>query len=52
MPFSLMYNIYQVGIQNNDLGKAAAQSIVLFVLVIGLTYIQFRAGERRVNYGA
>jgi sn-glycerol 3-phosphate transport system permease protein len=49
---TLMYNIYQVGIQNNDLGKAAAQSIVLFMIVIGITYLQFRTGERRVNYGA
>jgi sn-glycerol 3-phosphate transport system permease protein len=49
---TLMYNVYQVGIQNNDLGKAAAQSIILFVMVIGLTLIQFRTAGRQVNYGA
>lgn len=49
---TLMYRIYQVGIQNNDLGKAAAQSIVLFVMVIGLTVLQFRSTGRRVTYGA
>jgi len=49
---TMMYRIYQVGIQNNDLGKAAAQSIVLFVLVIGLTVMQFRSTGSRVNYGA
>ncbi|NUQ03725.1 MAG: sugar ABC transporter permease [Anaerolineae bacterium] len=49
---TLMYRIYQVGIRNNDLGKASAESIILFVLVIGLTYLQFRGGERRVSYGA
>ncbi|MBI5667294.1 MAG: sugar ABC transporter permease [Chloroflexi bacterium] len=49
---TLMYRIYQVGIQNNDLGKAAAQSIVLFIMVIGLTILQFRSTGRRVTYGA
>jgi sn-glycerol 3-phosphate transport system permease protein len=48
----MMYRIYQVGIQNNDLGKAAAQSIVLFILVIGLTIMQFRSTGSRVTYGA
>jgi sn-glycerol 3-phosphate transport system permease protein len=49
---TLMYRIYEVGIQNNDLGKAAAQSIVLFLMVIGLTVVQFRSAGQRVNYGA
>lgn len=49
---TMMYRIYQVGIQNNDLGKAAAESIILFVLVIGLTILQFRTSERQVTYGA
>lgn len=49
---SMMYSVYEVGIQNNDLGKAAAQSIVLFIFVIGLTIVQFRTAGQRVNYGA
>jgi sn-glycerol 3-phosphate transport system permease protein len=49
---TLMYRVYRVGIQNNDLGNGAAQSIILFLLVIGLTLIQFRSTGRRVNYGA
>ena len=49
---TLMYRIYEVGIQNNDLGKAAAQSIILFVMVIALTVVQFRTAGRQVNYGA
>jgi sn-glycerol 3-phosphate transport system permease protein len=48
---TLMYRIYQLGIQNNDMGKAAAQSIVLFMIVIGLTVIQFRTASNRVTYG-
>lgn len=49
---TLMYNVYQVGIQNNDLGKGAAQSIIVFVMVIGLTVLQFRTAGRQVTYGA
>ena len=48
---TLIFRIYQLGVQNNDLGKAAAQSIVLFLMVIGLTVIQFRTTGERVNYG-
>lgn len=49
---TMMYSIYVTGVENNDLGKAAAQSIVLFVLVIGFTILQFRTAGQRVTYGA
>lgn len=49
---TMVYNIYVTGIQDKDLGKAAAQSIFLFVMVIALTVYQFRSTGRRVNYGA
>nr|PZN57223.1 MAG: sugar ABC transporter permease [Chloroflexota bacterium] len=49
---TMMYRIYQIGFVNQDLGKAAAQSIVLFVMVIGLTVLQFRSTGSRVTYGA
>jgi len=49
---TMMYRIYEIGFTNNDLGKAAAQSIVLFAMVIGLTVLQFRTQGRQVNYGA
>lgn len=48
----MIYEIYQVGIQQVDLGKAAAQSVVLFGLVAGITYLQFRTSGQRVSYGA
>jgi len=38
-------------VYNNDMGKAAAQSIVLFMMVIGLTLVLFRTGGRQVTYG-
>lgn len=49
---TMMYRIYEIGFTNNDLGKAAAQSIILFVMVIGFTVLQFRTQGRQVNYGA
>ncbi len=47
-----IYEIYQLGIRSKDLGRAAAQSLVLFILVIGVTVFQFRTTGRRVTYGA
>ena len=49
---TMMYRIIQTGVDNNDLGKAAAQSIVLFIMVIAITFLMFRAGDRQVTYGA
>jgi len=49
---TMIYNIYVTGITDRDLGKAAAQSIFLFVMVVALTVYQFRSTGRRVNYGA
>lgn len=48
----MIYEIYQLGIIEGDLGKAAAQSVILFVLVIGVTLFQFRTTGQRVSYGA
>jgi sn-glycerol 3-phosphate transport system permease protein len=47
---TLVYKVYKDGIHNLDLGGSAAQSVVLMVIVIGLTMIQFRYIERRVHY--
>lgn len=49
---TMMYRIIQTGVENNDLGKAAAQSIVLFITVIAITALLFRTGDRQVTYGA
>lgn len=49
---TLMYRIYDTGIVNNNLGKGAAESIMLFLMVIGITILQFRTTARSVNYGA
>jgi sn-glycerol 3-phosphate transport system permease protein len=47
---TLVYKVYQDGIQNLDLGSSAAQSVVLMAIVIVLTMLQFRFVERRVHY--
>ncbi len=49
---NLVVDIIRVGVESRDIGKAAAQSIVLFMVVVGLTYMQFRVMGRRVTYGA
>ena len=46
----LVYKVFVDGFRNMDFGGSAAQSVVLMVMVIVLTVIQFRFIERRVNY--
>ncbi|NKC29349.1 sn-glycerol-3-phosphate ABC transporter permease UgpA [Falsiroseomonas selenitidurans] len=47
---TLIYRAYLDGRVNLDLGMSAAQSVVLMIMVIGLTIVQFRFIERRVHY--
>ncbi len=46
----LVYKVYYDGFKALDLGGSAAQSVVLMVIVIGLTVVQFRYIEKKVNY--
>ena len=46
----LVYKIYYDGFKAMDLGASAAQSVVLMVIVIALTVVQFRFVEKKVNY--
>jgi sn-glycerol 3-phosphate transport system permease protein len=46
----LVYKVYHDGVKAADLGGSAAQSVILMLIVIGLTIIQFRFVERRVQY--
>jgi len=48
---TLVYKVYNDGFVNLILGDSAAQSVILMVIVIGLTAIQFRYVERKVHYG-
>ncbi|MCB4821730.1 sn-glycerol-3-phosphate ABC transporter permease UgpA [Roseicella aerolata] len=47
---TLIYRAYVDGRVNLDLGMSSAQSVVLMLVVILLTAIQFRFIERRVHY--
>ncbi len=46
-----IYEIIRVGVNNGDLGRGAAQSVLLFAAVIGITIWQFRTSGERVTYG-
>ncbi len=46
----LVYKVYYDGFKALDLGGSAAQSVVLMVILVTLTVVQFRFIERRVNY--
>ncbi len=46
----LVYKVYFDGFKAMDLGGSASQSVVLMVIVIALTVVQFRYVERKVNY--
>jgi len=48
---TLVYKVYNDGFVNLNLGSSAAQSVILMIIVIGLTAFQFRFVEKRVHYG-
>src|ERR1700730_259285 len=47
---TLVYKVYLDGLLGGNLGSSAAQSVMLMIIVIGLTAIQFRYVERQVTY--
>jgi sn-glycerol 3-phosphate transport system permease protein len=47
---TLIYKVYVDGVVNLDLGGSAAESVILMIVVIALTAVQFRYVERRVQY--
>jgi sn-glycerol 3-phosphate transport system permease protein len=46
----LVFKVYQAGMQALDLSGSAAQSVILMLIVIALTVVQFRYVERKVQY--
>jgi sn-glycerol 3-phosphate transport system permease protein len=46
----LVYKLYKDGFKGLDLGASGAQSVVLIVILITLTVIQFRFVEKKVQY--
>jgi len=47
---TLVYKVFFDGFRGNDLGSSAAQSVILMVVVITLTVVQFKYVERKVQY--
>jgi len=46
----LVYKVFYDGVKAADLGGSSAQSVVLMLIVISLTVVQFRFIERKVQY--
>lgn len=46
----LVYKVYNAGFKGLDIGSSAAQSVILMLIVVILTVIQFRYVDRKVNY--
>jgi sn-glycerol 3-phosphate transport system permease protein len=46
----LVYKVYYDGFKAMDLGGSASQSVILMVIVVALTVVQFRFVEKKVNY--
>jgi sn-glycerol 3-phosphate transport system permease protein len=49
---TLIYKVFSDGFIGLNLGASSAESVVLMVVVVGLTVLQFRYVERRVQYEA
>ncbi len=46
----LIYQLYRDFFVNSKTGYAAAESLVLFLLVVGITVLQFQTTEKKVHY--
>ena len=47
---TMMYKVYEDGFVGMDPGGSSAQSVILMLLVMVLTFIQFRFLEKKVHY--
>ncbi|WP_300671048.1 sn-glycerol-3-phosphate ABC transporter permease UgpA [Desulfoluna sp.] len=47
---TLVYKVYQDGFIGLDMGSSAAQSVILMVLIVGVTVFQFKFIEKKVQY--
>jgi multiple sugar transport system permease protein/sn-glycerol 3-phosphate transport system permease protein len=48
---TLIYYTYEQGFVAFNAGRAAAASLILFVIMLGVTLVQLRYAERKVHYG-
>lgn len=47
---TLVFKVYQDGFVGMDPGSSSAQSVLLMLIVVGLTLLQFRYLEKKVHY--
>jgi multiple sugar transport system permease protein/sn-glycerol 3-phosphate transport system permease protein len=47
---SLLYFLWQQGLQFFQFGQASAVAVIIIVLVLVITWLQFRVSEKRVHY--
>lgn len=46
----IVYSIYREAFVNYQFGSASAQAVFLFIIILVMTIIQFKFGERKVHY--
>jgi len=46
----IVYSIYKEAFMNYNFGSASAQAVLLFLVVLVVTFFQFKFGERKVHY--
>ncbi|GEN82513.1 glycerol-3-phosphate ABC transporter permease [Sporosarcina luteola] len=46
----IVYSIYREAFINYQFGTASAQAVILFIIILIVTILQFKLGERRVHY--
>ncbi|MBB4823547.1 multiple sugar transport system permease protein/sn-glycerol 3-phosphate transport system permease protein [Sporosarcina luteola] len=46
----IVYSIYREAFVNYQFGTASAQAVILFVIILIVTILQFKLGERKVHY--
>ena len=49
---TLSWMIYDEAFKNFDIGRASAAATVLLILLVTLTFVQLKFGERKVNYAS
>jgi sn-glycerol 3-phosphate transport system permease protein len=46
----LVYSIYRDAFFNSRFGSASAESIILFIIILSITLVQFRYEKKKVFY--
>jgi len=46
----MVYHIYHLGFENATFGPASAAAVILFVILLAITAVQFRLQKLWVNY--